>query len=392
MNEVLKNCELFVNILRMSRTVQVQRWDREAFQRAFRWAAYFEQVYKKGHAKPGFADKLDLHLEKVLTGKDSCLGVSKLRFADLEKVTDILLNNLLQNPHLNVDFYLQLVAQFQQQRAGDEGEGFVDEVKALAKLKATLQVLQLVQRRFCSEDDLIPVRKQPVLSLPPSPTHSQQHIPRYVIKANAIILRRCLANSIGVGPTISESVRTQLYSKLAGVLGQGAGEEVLFTALTSSASSASGEAVQAARVTAFVLQFVEEVVCEGWSLNWLDFLQLPLRDLLCRTARDMPEFASMYARVLCACADGLQSEICAHERALLASRDGDSEASEHVCARSFASLKRHIDTACAMSRNMQAMLCKIAEERCADDDAGVWSALQPATTTPPPYQKEKPVS
>lgn len=44
MNDIVKNTELFVNILGMSRTSAVQKWDREAFQRAFRWAHYFEQV------------------------------------------------------------------------------------------------------------------------------------------------------------------------------------------------------------------------------------------------------------------------------------------------------------------------------------------------------------
>lgn len=44
MNDIVKNTELFVNILSMSRTSAVQKWDHEAFQRAFRWAHYFEQV------------------------------------------------------------------------------------------------------------------------------------------------------------------------------------------------------------------------------------------------------------------------------------------------------------------------------------------------------------
>ena len=44
MNDIVKNTELFINILGMSRTSSVQKWDHEAFQRAFRWAHYFEQV------------------------------------------------------------------------------------------------------------------------------------------------------------------------------------------------------------------------------------------------------------------------------------------------------------------------------------------------------------
>lgn len=44
MNDISKNTELFVNILGMSRTSGVQKWDHEAFQRAFRWANFLEQV------------------------------------------------------------------------------------------------------------------------------------------------------------------------------------------------------------------------------------------------------------------------------------------------------------------------------------------------------------
>ena len=44
MNDVLKNVDLFISILGMSRSIEVQKWDKEAFQRAFRWAQYFEQV------------------------------------------------------------------------------------------------------------------------------------------------------------------------------------------------------------------------------------------------------------------------------------------------------------------------------------------------------------
>ena len=44
MNDIVKNTELFINIMGMSRTSSVQKWDHEAFQRAFRWAHYFEQV------------------------------------------------------------------------------------------------------------------------------------------------------------------------------------------------------------------------------------------------------------------------------------------------------------------------------------------------------------
>ena len=44
MNDILKNVEPFLNILGMSHSSVVQQWDQEAFNRAFKWAHFFEQV------------------------------------------------------------------------------------------------------------------------------------------------------------------------------------------------------------------------------------------------------------------------------------------------------------------------------------------------------------
>jgi len=44
MNEILKNTHIFVEVLRMARCNAVQQWDEEAFQKAQKWANYFEEV------------------------------------------------------------------------------------------------------------------------------------------------------------------------------------------------------------------------------------------------------------------------------------------------------------------------------------------------------------
>ena len=44
MNEILKNTHIFVEVLRMARCNAVQQWDEEAFQKAKKWANYFEEV------------------------------------------------------------------------------------------------------------------------------------------------------------------------------------------------------------------------------------------------------------------------------------------------------------------------------------------------------------
>lgn len=44
MEEVVKNTHAFVDVLCMARGEAVQGWDEDTFQRAFKWAQYFEQV------------------------------------------------------------------------------------------------------------------------------------------------------------------------------------------------------------------------------------------------------------------------------------------------------------------------------------------------------------
>ena len=44
MNEVFKNTHLFVEVLSMARCDAVQQWDESAFEKAYKWASYFEEV------------------------------------------------------------------------------------------------------------------------------------------------------------------------------------------------------------------------------------------------------------------------------------------------------------------------------------------------------------
>lgn len=44
MNEVFKNTHVFVEVLSMARCDAVQHWDESAFEKAYKWASYFEEV------------------------------------------------------------------------------------------------------------------------------------------------------------------------------------------------------------------------------------------------------------------------------------------------------------------------------------------------------------
>lgn len=44
MNEIFKNTHVFVEVLSMARCDAVQQWDEGAFEKAYKWASYFEEA------------------------------------------------------------------------------------------------------------------------------------------------------------------------------------------------------------------------------------------------------------------------------------------------------------------------------------------------------------
>ena len=142
-------------------------------------------------------EKISKHLSDSCSQIDEKLGLSPLSYTDLPRSTYILRKNLLENPYLSNDFYLQLVGQFHAQPENEDT--FKNQLHSLSKLKATLQILQLVQKRFeilsnqnQDQDKMITMsgetgddNKMKEISV----TKSQ-------ITANAILLKKCLLNVI----------------------------------------------------------------------------------------------------------------------------------------------------------------------------------------------------
>lgn len=109
MNEVLKNTHIFVDVLRMARSDEVKQWDESAFEKAFKWAGYFEEVYYKLQTKPSLAEKLDKYLDNFNKSGQIHLGDLRLSLAVLDKSKSLLRRFLLQNPHLSESqFHLTL--------------------------------------------------------------------------------------------------------------------------------------------------------------------------------------------------------------------------------------------------------------------------------------------
>lgn len=89
----------------MARCDAVQQWDENAFEKAYKWASYFEEVYQRLQTKPLLAEKLDKYLANFNKSGQIYLGNLKLSLEVLGKSKSLLRQFLLQNPHLSESQY-----------------------------------------------------------------------------------------------------------------------------------------------------------------------------------------------------------------------------------------------------------------------------------------------
>lgn len=321
MNNIQTNTALFVNILSMSRTSEVQKWDHEAFQRAFRWAHYFEQVHKKTKSKQNVAEKISHHLSEACSNVGSRLGLSPLLYSDLPNSTNILRKNLLENSSITNDFYLQLVEQFNAQAEGEET--MKNQLHSLSKLKATLQILQLIQKRFellstsddekdSSSDSCEKGDKDSDVDEKENDDSSNENV-KYEVKendsslvksqitANAVLLRKCLQNVIAQAPSLCNEKKSQLHKKLSNMVKHERGIDVLLLALICEEKDDM--------VSAYIIQFIKDILVGKWKTNWKLFLQLPLSKLFGQSSALFKDFMELYLDLLQNCGDNLQKEI-----------------------------------------------------------------------------------
>jgi len=168
-------------------------------------------VHKKTKTKPGTAEKISKHLQLLCSQVDVKLGIQPIKYEDLRQVTQILRNNLLENPHLSNEFYLQLIGQLKDPLK--QQVTYKKQLQTLSKLKATLQILQLIQKRFnvkneASSDDIAGKEiddgddgdeDDDNGTLCNSKDCMHHNSKRSQINANASLLRKCLLNVIGSG-------------------------------------------------------------------------------------------------------------------------------------------------------------------------------------------------
>uniref|UniRef100_A0A673YQ36 FA complementation group F n=1 Tax=Salmo trutta TaxID=8032 RepID=A0A673YQ36_SALTR len=98
MEAVVKNLERTAELLALSQTEIVRRWDKQTLDRAFQWAQYCEHVYTRFHANPTVRDILEKQLQVTNESLRTIFqGYTDITFSDLSQCQHLLLVGLLSN-------------------------------------------------------------------------------------------------------------------------------------------------------------------------------------------------------------------------------------------------------------------------------------------------------
>ncbi|KAM4642645.1 Fanconi anemia group F protein [Discoglossus pictus] len=104
MASMLGNLDHFVEVLTLSRSVQVKDWDVLSVRRALEWATYFQHVYKRFEANTVIRKAIEDHLKEKNQDLKSCVkNYQWIRFEDLGKGEEILCMGLLKNKYISKD-------------------------------------------------------------------------------------------------------------------------------------------------------------------------------------------------------------------------------------------------------------------------------------------------
>ncbi|CDQ98315.1 unnamed protein product [Oncorhynchus mykiss] len=98
MEAIVKNVERTTELLAVSQTETVQRWDKQTLDRAFQWTQYCQHVYTRFHANPTVRDILEKQLQVTNESlRTTFLGYTDITFSDLSQCQHLLLVGLLNN-------------------------------------------------------------------------------------------------------------------------------------------------------------------------------------------------------------------------------------------------------------------------------------------------------
>ncbi|CAH3018690.1 unnamed protein product [Porites evermanni] len=313
MNEILKNTHVFVDVLCMSRCDAVRQWDEGAFQKAYKWANYFEEVYHRLKSRPSLAEKLDKYLENFNKSEQIYLGKFKLSVEVLGKSKTLLRQFLLQNPHLS-DSQYKLTLKLYGMTIGEtqtcgNNEELLRDFCHLSQTRAALYLLCKMRDRL-TEDIRISQEKTVKTSLESS-TSNVGEFPSAVssgevaVDVTAQCLFKYVQHQVKVGDP--QRRRKLLFGKLHVLAEQGNGLRSIITSLLlTSDDCQSGQ--QANDVMQFLLEWLLEFLSKA-STPHPSLMSIPPH-LLRRVAFMYDAFFKIYLSHLQSWAENMVPKVC----------------------------------------------------------------------------------
>lgn len=145
MEAVLKNLESTLELLAVSQTEYVKRWDEVTVERAFQWSDYSEDIYKRFNANSTIRTAIEKRLQQTNQHlRKTFTEYQDLSFIDLGRCRDVLLLSLLRNPACPCCVLKHLLGSFKPNRESDGNDqvslGFSDLSQAIS-CKSACEVL-----------------------------------------------------------------------------------------------------------------------------------------------------------------------------------------------------------------------------------------------------------
>ncbi|XP_048589246.1 uncharacterized protein LOC5516489 [Nematostella vectensis] len=289
MEEVIKNTHAYVDVLVMARGDAVITWEKETFERAFKWARYFEGVYTKLKSKPALAEKLNKYLNNFNKTESVFLGNLKLTFKSLQISGKILKQFLLQNPHISSEQFPLVIMLYSVIIGGANEQDttvLTEDLVRICQLKGCTSVL--TDMRCKLSDDLLVMTKR---NDEQSDGHSSDNEYRYntarglqwadigcltVDDVGIMSLAEMLFNYVYHNLTCSGKDVKSLQKKLLHFASQANGLQVIASCLAFIPAGIQ-QLSQAGPVHKFLLNFLEGYLCN--TSVAANFWQLPLRIL-----------------------------------------------------------------------------------------------------------------
>uniref|UniRef100_A0A4W5JW44 FA complementation group F n=1 Tax=Hucho hucho TaxID=62062 RepID=A0A4W5JW44_9TELE len=145
MEAVVKNLERTTELLAVSQTEMVQRWDKQTLDRAFQWTGYCEHVYTRFRANPNVRDVLEKQLQVTNERlRTTFQGYTDITFSDLSRCRHLLLVGLLNNAAVPSSVIQLLFDTSCSRNVGDTSKESLGHCTELIEVKSACKVLSAI--------------------------------------------------------------------------------------------------------------------------------------------------------------------------------------------------------------------------------------------------------